>query len=70
MKEMDERVKALEAALSAQKMAYEAMRDVFEGLINHAQPGGQAPMQQQAEEEDVVYTIIPPSDDSQSQHNQ
>ena len=42
MKEMDERVKALEAALSAQKMAYEAMRDVFEGLINHAQPGGQA----------------------------
>ena len=67
---MDERLQALEAALSAQKMAYETMRDVFEGLINHAQPGSQAPMQQPAEEEDVVYTIIPPSDSSESQHNQ
>ena len=70
MKEIYERVRVLEAALSAQKMAYETMRNVFEGLINHAQPGAQAPMQQPAEEEDVVYTIIPPSDGSESQHNQ
>ena len=69
---MDQRVKVLEAALSAQKTAYEAMRDVFEGLINQAHPGVHAPEEQpvEDEDEDVVYTIIPPSDDSQSQHNQ
>ena len=36
---MDKRVQTLEAALSAQKMAYEALKEVFEGLVNHAQHG-------------------------------
>ena len=36
---MDKRVLALEAALSAQKTAYEALKEVFEGLVNNAQLG-------------------------------
>ena len=68
---MDNRVQALEAALSAQKTAYETMKEVFEGLFNHAQPGVQNPEQEQVEVEveDVVYTIIPPSDNGEPQYN-
>ena len=70
LKAMDKRVLALEATLSAQKTAYEAFKDVFEDLVNHAQADVQGPEQQQVKEEDVVYTIIAPSDDDESHLNQ
>ena len=66
MKALDHRVQSLEAALQAQKAAYEAMKDVFEGLVN----GAHSPKQQSVQvEDDVVYTIMPQSDCSESQFN-
>ena len=57
----------MEAALQSQKMAYEALKEVFEGLVNDAQS---QKSQAGQPEEDVVYTIIPPSEGSESQFNQ
>ena len=37
VKALDLRVQSLETALLAQKAAYEAMKDVFEGLVNGVQ---------------------------------
>ena len=67
MNALDHRVQSLEAALQAQKTAYEAMKDVFEGLVN----GAHSPKQQSVQvEDDVVYTIMPQSDSSEFQYSQ